>query len=108
MRRDYNVIRGTTVTAAGTARGLDSTVIDLTGAALEWRIGSLDRAVTDTTITGTVVDAAAGKYSFVLTPAVSDGLTGDKWHRHEGRVTEAGGKVTNILEGYLKIRKGLP
>lgn len=112
MLRNYRLVRGTDLTLTGLiARDRNGTVIDLTGATIKWRIGPKDRHSTlktlDTSDGVTVTDATNGVYSLDL-----DGADSDTWApgrlRHAVEVTESGGQIHIVLEGFIDLERDLP
>lgn len=112
MRRDYRIVRGTDLTLTGLiAKDRNGTVIDLTGATIKWRVGPRGRFSTlktlDTSDGVTVDDAATGKYSLDLDGADSANWTPGRL-RHAVEVTESGGQIHTVLEGFITLERDLP
>lgn len=112
MRRDYRVRRGSDLTLTGLiARDRNGTVIDLTGAAVKWRIGSrakLSRLKTlDTSDGVTVTDATNGVYSLDLDGADSLSWTPGRIS-HEVEVTESGGAIHTVMFGFIDLERDIP
>ena len=110
-RRDFRMIRNTTLRYNGVARRTDGTVIDLTGGSMAWRIGLENLTETKITVTTaddiTVTDATAGKYELLLAPAKTADLNPDLYP-HRAEVTEAAGDILTVLTGELRLQKDLP
>lgn len=112
MRRDYRIIRGTDLTLTGlVARDRNGTIIDLTGATVKWRVGARNRFSTLKTLDSsdgvTVTDATNGVYSLDLDGADSVNWTPGRL-RHVVEVTESGGQIHTVLEGFITLERDLP
>lgn len=110
MRRDFRIRRGTTLSYPGVARQEDGTILDLTSAAISWRVGRFNRRVTEFTKTVgsgiTITDATAGEYTLQADPADTSELE-PEIYSHEAEATVSG-VVTTILNGCLDLQRDLP
>lgn len=105
MRYDWSMIGGTTFPLALIARDRDGTVIDLTGATIDWRFGRRgtkgELSLTDGIA---VTNAANGAFTITVAPEKTVDLRRGHYE-HQGEVTESGGTVTTVVDGFLEIRK---
>lgn len=112
QRRDFNMVRASDlVIPAHVARRRDGTVIDLTGAAIEWRIGPSNRLTTSVLSTigngVTVESEVEGTFSRVLVAALSENLD-PGLYRQTVKVTETDGSITLVEQGFIEIGRNLP
>jgi len=109
VRKDFRLVRGSNLTYSGIAR--NASVIDLTGATEKWRIGPRSRYSTDVTLTEgdgiTVVSATDGTYTLNLTGARTSNLDPGRY-RHELEVTDSGGTIHVVLEGFIELERDMP
>ena len=88
-----------------TSRDSNNAVVDLTGGTLSWRAGSRESDYAMITKTPSIVSAAAGTYSVVLTPSDTQYLDGD--YRHQTFFTASGGATSVVNTGRLRVRGDL-
>lgn len=112
MRRDYEVVRGSDlVIPTRVARDRAGAIIDLTGASIDWRVGTADRLSTKVRLDDsdgiTVVSATDGTYSMVLSASDTSNLNPGHY-RYTVKVTESDGSITVVEHGYIEIERSLP
>ena len=88
-----------------TARDSNNAVVDLTGGTLSWRAGLNESDYAMITKAPSIVSAAAGTYSVVLTPSDTQNMDGD--YRHQTFFTTSGGSVSVVNAGRLRVRGDL-
>ena len=89
----------------------DGTVIDLTNAAVDWRIGPKDRLSTSVLMQiggGVTIESAAdGTYSRVMVAALSANFDPGRY-RQTVKITETNGSITLVEQGFIDIGRDLP
>ena len=105
MRYDWSMIGGTTFALSLIARQRNGTVIDLTGATIDWRFGKRSTKGSLSLTDGiSVTDATNGAFTITVAPAKTVDLS-EGHYEHQGEVTESSGTVTTVIDGFLEIRR---
>ncbi|NIA67777.1 hypothetical protein HBA54_04165 [Pelagibius litoralis] len=109
MRRNLDFIRGQTFSFSGVLRDASGPV-DLTNAALQWRMGLTDLRRTTILLTESdgisVASGTGGAWTITVNPdKTADAAAGE--YNHQGTAT-IGTAVYNLVSGRVRLLRDLP
>lgn len=85
----------------------DGVAVDLTNAAIEYRIGNGDTTLTKTPADDiTVTDAVGGAFEVLLTATETADL--ERGYRHAVEITDSNGDVSTVLTGSVLVKPDSP
>lgn len=108
MRRNFDLFRGETFSFSGQVRDGNGDGVDLTGAALTWRMARPRCRLAEvelTSVAGDITADAQGNWTVTI-PASSTEDRWSGWFRHQGEYV-LNGETKLFVEGELKIREDI-